>query len=109
MVGLRTFENIIDPAKGKYVMGTSLSYVDLALVVRLLELELEVPDWVTKLNLPHLHALADEVTSMPSYQAYESSGRRMPFFVPDAGGYGGAAVSKEGMQQYFDAITKDEL
>jgi glutathione S-transferase len=77
------FEGILEHAKGRerHLIGTSTSYVDLALFQVMSGLEYAFPRALKKLapTLPRLTALATRVTERPRIAAYLASERRLPF------------------------------
>lgn len=76
-MGLRTFESILNKT-GRFVTGPKLSYVDLALMMWISNLEVAFPQWDVALALPELRRVFDEVSAMDSILEYDRSGRRMP-------------------------------
>jgi glutathione S-transferase len=77
------FEGILERAKGRHrhLIGTSTSYVDLAMFQVLSGLEYAFPRALKKLapKLPRLLALKTEVAERPRIAAYLASERRLPF------------------------------
>ena len=77
------FEQVLkDHAKGKgFVLGKSVSYVDLSLFQMIAGLRYAFPLAMARLELkyPRLVALHDRITAQPRIAAYLSSKERLPF------------------------------
>jgi glutathione S-transferase len=76
------FERVLDAnAGGAYAVGSSLSYVDLALFQLVAGLEYAFPKRLATLSatLPRLMDLAARVAARPRIAAYLASPRRIPF------------------------------
>jgi glutathione S-transferase len=80
MAVLTTFEEALAQSESGFLVGDSLTYVDLALFIQLLDLEEEdnMPTWANDLKLPSLKAFKDRVEKRPAIQAYLQSDRLMP-------------------------------
>lgn len=86
---LQTFEVALESSTSGFLVGASLTYVDLALWMSLLELEEEdnMPNWADALNLPALKKFKDQVENRPNLQAYLQSDRLMPRIKKEDGDY----------------------
>jgi glutathione S-transferase len=79
------FERVVEKnekrAGGPYLVGSSLSYVDLSMFQLMAGLKFAFPNAMARLALkiPHLYALADQVAKRPRLAAYLASNRRIPF------------------------------
>jgi len=81
---LKCFETLLQKNANKLLVGSQLTYIDLALWSKLFELSQpdNVPDWATKLNLPHLNEFYLSILERPNIQAFLKSGRLLPRVGP---------------------------
>ena len=78
---LRYFERVLGGTSTGYVLGRSLSYVDLSLFQMLAGLRYAFPRAMSRLepDVPRLRALHDRVATQPRIAAYLASRRRLAF------------------------------
>ena len=80
---LEYFESVLDRnASGRgFMVGRSLTYVDLSMFQLIAGLRYAFPKTMAKLerDIPGLEALHDKVAARPNIAAYLASGRRIPF------------------------------
>jgi glutathione S-transferase len=79
------FETVIARGGGKYLLGESLSYVDLSMFQVMASLNYAFPKAMAGLaeKIPHLNALHDEVAARPRIARYLASPARLPFDTHD--------------------------
>ena len=84
LAALGCFEDLLARSGTGFLVGDSITYVDLALFNTLFELaEADcVPDFATRFKLPRLGAFLAAIESRPRIKAYLTSPRRMPRFTP---------------------------
>lgn len=77
---LKCFEALLQKNTNKVLVGSQLTYIDLALWSKLLELSQpdSVPDWAAKLKLPHLNEFYLRIIERPNIKAFLNSGRLLP-------------------------------
>ncbi len=75
------FERLLERGDRKHLIGSNLSYVDLAMFQLLSGLEYAFPRASERLapKLPLLHELKQRVSAAPNVSAYLASPRRIPF------------------------------
>jgi len=77
------FEKVLqqNPGRRGYMVGRSLSYVDLSMFQLIAGLRYAFPNMMAGLEkqLPGLIALHDKVAALPNIRAYLTSDRRLPF------------------------------
>jgi glutathione S-transferase len=80
---LNYFEQVFvgNPKSGTYILGRTLSYVDLSMFQLIASLRYAFPKTMKRLEpkYPRLTALHDKITARPNVAAYLSSERRIPF------------------------------
>jgi glutathione S-transferase len=79
------FEQVLQNNRGRYMVGTRLSYVDLSLFQLLVGLQYAFPKAMARHapRWPGLQALAERVALRPHIAAYLASKRRLPFNEDD--------------------------
>lgn len=79
------FETVIARGGGKYLLGKSLSYVDLSMFQVMASLNYAFPKAMAGLKekLPRLNALHDAVAARPRIARYVASSARLPFDTHD--------------------------
>jgi len=80
---LGVFEDQLRKTGTGFLVGNSLTYVDLALFIILFELAEDdmVPDFATRFAYPHLGRFLAAIESRPNIAAYLESKRRMPRYT----------------------------
>ena len=73
------FERVLDRNGGKWMIGRSLSYVDLSMFQIALGLSYAFPRAMKRMRVPRLLALRDRIAERPRIAAYLASPRRLPF------------------------------
>lgn len=91
------FEHVLqqNPARGSYMVGARLSYVDLSMFQLLAGLQYAFPQTMARMApaWPGLDALAARVAQLPNIAAYLGSTRRLPF-------------SQEGIFRHYPELEK---
>jgi glutathione S-transferase len=79
------FETVLTRGGGKYLLGKSLSYVDLSMFQVMASLNYAFPKAMTGLSekIPRLNALHDLVAARPRIARYVASPARLPFDTHD--------------------------
>lgn len=79
------FETVIMRGGGKYLLGKSLSYVDLSMFQVMASLNYAFPQAMAGMRekIPRLHALHDLVEARPRIATYLASPARLPFNTHD--------------------------
>jgi len=83
MAILLTFEDYLAESMTGYLVGPVMTYADLALWLKLEELDDDATGfvgWAERLGLPHLGTFSLEIASRPAVRNYVGSERRMPRF-----------------------------
>lgn len=79
------FETVLSRSSGKYILGKSLSYVDLSLFQVMASLNYAFPQTMAgmQVKIPRLFALHDAVAARPRIARYVASPARLPFSTHD--------------------------
>ncbi|MEQ1775103.1 MAG: glutathione S-transferase family protein [Burkholderiales bacterium] len=82
---LNYFETVLARGGGRYMLGKSLSYVDLSVFQVMVSLNYAFPKAMTGLSekIPRLNALHDLVAGRPRIAKYVASPARLPFSTHD--------------------------
>lgn len=88
LMALSCFEEYLTDSKSGFLVGDSVTYVDLGLFYILFELAEadNVPDFAERFNLPQLGAFLSRMEKDPRRLAYLSNPRRMPRYARDTSG-----------------------
>lgn len=82
---LKYFEAVLARSGGKYMLGRSLSYVDLSMFQMMASLNCAFPKTMAgmRANVPRLLSLHDVVAARPRIAKYLASSARLPFSTND--------------------------
>ena len=82
---LNYFESVLVRSGGKYMLGKSLSYVDLSMFQVMASLNYAFPKAMARMqaNVPRLVSLRDLVAARPRIARYVASSARLPFSAHD--------------------------
>mmetsp|Transcript_16364 Transcript_16364/g.27435 ORF Transcript_16364/g.27435 Transcript_16364/m.27435 type:complete len:338 (-) Transcript_16364:354-1367(-) len=88
LMALTYFESYLEKTSTGFLVGRSLTYVDLGLFYILFELAEEdnIPDFATRFNLPQLGSFLQHMQERPRIKDYLQSPRRMPRYARDNSG-----------------------